>query len=61
MLDKLVPLPVESGQDGLLHGGLPVVVAVRCNIDGSLVGHHLRALLADSLDVYNLKLTEFNL
>ena len=51
MLDKLVPLPVESGQDGLLHGGLPVVTAVGGHVDGSLVGHHLHALLPTILDV----------
>ena len=51
VLQNSVSLPVESGGDGLLHGGLPVVTAVGGDVDGALVGDHLGALLPGGLDV----------
>lgn len=44
-------VPVESSGNSLLHGSLPVVATVRSDIDGSLIGDHLCALLAGSFDV----------
>jgi hypothetical protein len=41
-------LPVESSRNSLLHSSLPVVATVRSDIDCSLIGNHLCALLPGS-------------